>query len=226
MIEYETQLNELLDEFHNMRERVMIKNKQQDVYDTDLPFFERQVLVTRAIAAIRRVSGDNSSYIRVIEGIQPSSFLSKHVTYVMGTVKALRDDIKAGYISSLIELVHSDIFSDFIEMAEHLCGSGYKDAAAVIIGSTLESHLRNLCQKSAISVETQKADGSVIPKKADAINSELASTNIYSKLDQKNVTAWLDLRNKAAHGKYSEYTKEQVSLLIFSVRDFITRHPA
>lgn len=58
------------------------------------------------------------------------------------------------------------------------------------------------------------------------MNADLAGANVYSKLDQKNVTAWLDLRNKAAHGKYGEYTKEQVALLIQSVRDFITRNPA
>ncbi len=58
------------------------------------------------------------------------------------------------------------------------------------------------------------------------MNSELASATVYSKLDQKNVTAWLDLRNKAAHGQYSEYSKEQVALFIQSVRDFITRIPA
>lgn len=58
------------------------------------------------------------------------------------------------------------------------------------------------------------------------MNSDLVNAQVYSKLDQKNVTAWLDLRNKAAHGKYSEYTKDQVSLLIAGVRDFLTRNPA
>jgi hypothetical protein len=40
------------------------------------------------------------------------------------------------------------------------------------------------------------------------------------------VTAWLDLRNKAAHGQYADYTKEQVALTLQGVRDFISRHPA
>jgi hypothetical protein len=66
-----------------------------------------------------------------------------------------------------------------------------------------------------------KADG--LPKKADSLTSELAAANAYSKLDQKSVTAWLDLRNKAAHGHYGDYTKEQVSLTIQSVRNFISR---
>ena len=31
---------------------------------------------------------------------------------------------------------------------------------------------------------------------------------------RENVTAWLGLRNKAAHGQYGEYQKEQVALMI------------
>jgi hypothetical protein len=58
------------------------------------------------------------------------------------------------------------------------------------------------------------------------MNSELAAAGTYSKLDQKSITAWLDLRNKAAHGKYVEYTQEQVSVMVSGIRDFIVRNPA
>jgi hypothetical protein len=57
------------------------------------------------------------------------------------------------------------------------------------------------------------------------MNSELAANNVYSKLDQKSITAALDLRNKAAHGQYGEYSKEQVSLTYQTVVDFIARTP-
>jgi hypothetical protein len=107
-------------------------------------------------------------------------------------------------------------------MADHLLEQGYKDPSAVIIGSVLEEHLRKLCEKVGIPV----AQSNGTPKKADALNSELAGASVYSKLDLKNVTAWLDLRNKAAHGRYGEYTKEQVELMLQSIRDFSTRHPA
>ncbi len=92
-------------------------------------------------------------------------------------------------------------------------------------GSTLESHLRNLCDKASIKTTFKRA-GKEVNKKADTINANLTKEDIYSKLDQKNITAWLDLRNKAAHGHYDEYTKEQVSLLIESIGDFIARKPA
>ncbi len=107
-------------------------------------------------------------------------------------------------------------------MAEYLLEQGYKDAAAVIVGSVLEEHLRKLAEKSGIALA--QSGGS--PKKADGINSELAGATVYSKLDQKSITAWLDLRNKAAHGKYAEYTKEQATLALQGVRDFAVRHPA
>ncbi len=141
----------------------------------------------------------------------------------MGIVQALRDDLNAGYIQNLVELAHGEVFADFLEMALHLSDSGYKDAAAVIAGSTLEGHIRELCHKHGISIEEVKKDGSTRPLKTDRLNADLAKAAVYSKLDQKSITAWLDLRNKAAHGKYNEYSADQVILLIEGIRGFITR---
>jgi hypothetical protein len=144
----------------------------------------------------------------------------------MGVVLALRDDIKQGYIQTLAELVHGEIFADFLEMAQHLVDSNYKDAAAVICGSTLESHIRKLCLKNGIALEEVGKDGGLKPKKADLLNAELAKAQAYSLIDQKSITAWLDLRNKAAHGNYGQYSADQVVLFISGVRDFIARNPA
>lgn len=63
----------------------------------------------------------------------------------------------------------------------------------------------------------------VISKKADLLNSELTKAGVYGVLEQKNVLAWLDLRNRAAHGKYSEYSIEQVELMYQGVLYFITK---
>ena len=46
----------------------------------------------------------------------------------------------------------------------------------------------------------------------------------YNKLDQKSVTAWLDLRNRAAHGRYEEYTRDQVELMVQAVTEFMARN--
>lgn len=140
----------------------------------------------------------------------------------MAILFAMRDEVAGGWLASVKSLVAAEIFSDFLEMATHLLSAGYKDAAAIMIGSVLEEHLRQLAAGAGIPVE-REIDGSLVAKKADLLNSELAKADVYSKLDQKTVTAWLDLRNKAAHGKYSEYEKGQVDLMSQSVTDFMAR---
>jgi hypothetical protein len=148
--------------------------------------------------------------------------MSRKLEPIRGMLEALRSDYESGYQQSVVELVHADILADFLEMSDYLLQQGYKDAAAVIIGSVLEAHLRKLCDKHGIHLV--KPDGS--PKKAETLNTDLAGADVYSKLGQKNVTAWLDLRNKAAHGHYNEYTKDQVTLLLQNIRDFASRYSA
>jgi len=125
-------------------------------------------------------------------------------------------------MQTVSEMIHGDLFGDMLEGASYLRTEGWKDPAAVIAGSVLEEHLRQLCAKYGVAVN--KEDGT--PRKADALNADLAKAGAYETLDQKNVTAWLDLRNKAAHGEYGGYTTEQAALLIDNIRNFITRCPA
>lgn len=189
---------------------------------SDLPKDERQSLVTQAIAAVHRISGPTSTYSVEMQRILAKDHqLHLHTSSIIGIVKALRHDVSAGYLQTLVELVHAGVFADFLDMASHLQDSGYKDAAAVICGSALESHLRELCKKYGVSTDLNGK-----PKKADQINGDLVKSGAYSTLDQKNVTAWLGLRNKAAHGNYQAYGDDQVELLIAGVREFLARTPA
>lgn len=182
-----------------------------------------------ARAAILRVAGPNSSYAQQVEQIlsrtHPDRCDGYKVTELAGVAEALFIDLDSGHLQSLEELIHGDLFGDFLEMSSHLLDKGYKDAGAVITGSTLEAHLRQLCQRNGIDIESTTT-GIPRTKKAGQMNADLVKANIYSKIDQKNVTAWLGLRNKAAHAHYGEYTTDQVRLMTDSVRDFITRNPA
>jgi len=140
----------------------------------------------------------------------------------IGVLYAVKNELEGGWIRTTKGLIASEIFSDFLEMSSHLFEEGYKDPAAVMAGSVLAEHLRNLCEKHEIETHQEKGE-KFIPKKASALNAELAKHQVITKLDEKAITAWLDLRNKAAHGKYEEYTKEQVGLLIQSIIDFMLR---
>ncbi len=186
------------------------------------------VLISRIMNTIVRITGKESEYYKQAIEILNNTEINRpleRLYRLISVLVGLHEDLKAGYLKSLSELIHADVFSDYIEMAEYLLEEGYKDPAAVITGSTLEEHLRKSCIKNGIDIGVI-AGGKTRPKKADTLNSELAKQNVYSKLEQKNVTAWLDLRNKAAHGHYNEYDDNQVKQMISGVRDFILRNPA
>ena len=56
------------------------------------------------------------------------------------------------------------------------------------------------------------------------MNIELAKNGIYNALWQKKITALADLRNKAAHGKWTEFTKKDVEDMIRDVRRLMEDH--
>lgn len=182
-----------------------------------------QTSATRLLAAIERLSPPGGTYsTRAAEIVKRGDRPGRLAHDLAGIASALRDDLAAGYAQGVAELIHAEVFSDFMGMAHELQTSGYKDAAAVIAGSVLEDHLRKLAGK--IGLEVEKGDGS--PMKADALNAQLTAAGAYNGLEQKSVTAWLDLRNKAAHGHYDDYDQQQVAALIRDVREFLIRNPA
>lgn len=140
----------------------------------------------------------------------------------MAILGVIRVELEQGWLRSLSSLVAADVFEDFLDMADHLLAERYKDAAAVMIGSVLEGHLRRLCTHRGIDTETVK-NGSPQPKKADLMNSELAKAGAYGATDQKLVTGWLGHRNDAAHGHYSRYTQEQIENMVSGVRAIMSK---
>lgn len=183
-------------------------------------------LLARSQTVIEHISGKASAYTKRMELILADNLHEDYqAELIVGIVKALKDDLENGFLSSMTELLHSEVFGDYLDMASYLLSEGYKDAAAVIAGSTLEAHLRRLCVKFDIDIELRHAGKSPRPKKASQLNQDLG-INAYSLYDQKSVTAWLDLRNSAAHGQYGDYSENQVELMVEGLRDFIRRNPA
>jgi len=214
---FEAELDALIQEYATAR-----KQSQHDDASDVISALRVHQMQTRCLAAIERAAGRSSVYFEQAKSLlETNNHLWGHLAGQIGVVESLLHNIRNGYLRTLEELIHGELFGDFLEMAQHLLESGYKDAAAVVCGSTLEAHLKQLCKKAGIPT-----DAAGKAKKADTINGEFGGAGVYSKLDQKNVTAWLELRNRAAHGDYAAYDKAQVGLFIASVRDFVTRVPA
>jgi hypothetical protein len=135
---------------------------------------------------------------------------------------SIKYEIENGWLTSFRQIISAEVFSDFLEMSKHLLDEKYKDPSAVMIGSIVEEHLRQLCNTYAVDTFYQRGND-MVPKKAEVMNADLVKAGVYGVLEQKNVTAWLDLRNRAAHGKYGEYVIQQVEMMYQGVLDFVSR---
>lgn len=224
---FKKQLDSILTEYQNFASFC-----KYDDFSDKFNTVEIGTLITKSISTIERITSDKSEYYKSIQiAYDPknrhqyshSGLILKHI---IGIVQALKSDLENDYLKSLSEIIHSNLFSDYIDMATHLLEEGYKDPAAVLTGSTLENQLRNLCVKHDIEIEYENNKGKIVSKKADCMNAELAKEEVYNKTFQKQITAWLDLRNNAAHGKYDQYGDTEVKLMISGILNFIQLHPA
>jgi len=128
-------------------------------------------------------------------------------------LKSAKEDYENGYMFDFHILIEAEVFNDFLEQAEELFKKGYFQVSAVIAGCVLEDSLRKLGQRKVVSFPTDKT--------IDPMNVELAKAGIYNALWQKKITALADLRNKAAHGKWTEFTEKDVEDMIRNVRRFM-----
>lgn len=183
-------------------------------------------IIARSKTLVEKIAGSNSHYTKdMFAVIDDSSHTSYKVELIIGILTALKGDLRDGFLTSLSELVRGETFNSYLDMANYLLFEGYKDAAAVIAGSTMEAHLRQLCTKHGISPIVTTADGKLRPKSAAQLNQELGKV-AYSPFDQKQINTWQELRNNAAHGNYGAYSDKQVEQFAEWLADFVARKPA
>lgn len=208
------QLDQLLASFETLQKRA----KYDDM--SDLPK-ESTILAARFQAAFDRltVPGDSFRQAADAERNHPSHVKLFQLAYL---AYALRDEMKDGWAERIAELVHADTSAGMLEMSADLLSAGYKDAAAVIAGTALELHLRELATKHGLSATDAKGKA----KKADLLRAELRQAQVLTALEDKRVLYWLGVRNDAAHGNYSGYSADDVKALTGELNGFIDRHPA
>jgi hypothetical protein len=175
----------------------------------------------KALSALENIFGDKSKlfldFKEHFEQFGDNDGLNQisisEVWKVSGIIKAAESEYSNGYVYKLKILVQAEMFDEFLEQAEELFKKDYYQPAAVIAGCVLEDGLRKLCVRNSIT----------LPAKAtiEPMNVALTKANVYNKLIQKKITALADLRNKAAHGEWSEFTEKDVEDMIRDVRRFM-----
>lgn len=178
--------------------------------DTEL--FNRWITSSRALL-ISVFRANHSVTQMFFEGVSPQFAVINAVEKGRGILISALELVKEGWLDTVEGLVSAEVFSDFLEMADHLISEGYVHAAASLTGAVLEDGLRRIAKKHGIPVKSK--DG------IDTLNKGLATGSVYNALVKKNVDAWRELRNSADHGKFTEYTKQDVVNMNSGVRQFL-----
>ena len=184
---------------------------------------ELTTIAARIGQLIRRLYGSSSHYQAHLDRVMDTTPFTamhsnhwEHVAALVGIAKGVQSDIRSGLLRDLRALAQAEVFADFLEMAEHLLDTGYKDAAAVLLGGVLEDSLRRLGAKHSVELTAQGGR----PLTLDPINVALAKVDAYGPLVQKQVTSWANLRNDAAHGHYGKYDEGDVRQMLLFVQKF------
>ena len=141
----------------------------------------------------------------------------KRMSGIVGVLNALKSDLERDSLGKVEDLVRAEVFTDFLEMAQHLLETGYKDPAATLVGSVLENGLKKLAEENDIQYKNNDGIG--------ALNKALAKAKVYTHPKKQQIQAWADIRNSAAHGKPDEYKTTDVEYMLEGVRNFLTEHP-
>lgn len=152
---------------------------------------------------------------------------SHDLQVVQGLLIGLKDDLENGMLISLSQHIESNIASDYMQQAEDLLGEGISGKydhvpAAVLSGAVLEKSLRELCSRQNPPIELFGTNGG--PKTLDPLITDLQKANVFSKAKADQLKSWTKIRNDAAHGEFTTFSRQDVEDMISSIKRFLADH--
>jgi hypothetical protein len=168
---------------------------------------------TQALSALNAILGENDIY--TIEFRKFANYQSGPYS-CLEILRRLYSDIENGYLQKTVNIISAEVFKDFLEMGDHLLVQGYKDPAASLTGAILEDGLRRIANNNGITV-TARDD-------LTSLRDKCVGKKIFNNLVRQQITTWTTLRNSADHGKFGEYTEQQVDSMISDVRSFLAAY--
>ncbi len=159
--------------------------------------------------------GEHHGYVGYLKTAQDLSSRDASVRQQVGVLRAVLDDVRNRQLLRTTRvLVAAELFTDFMEQADHLLAAGYHVAAASLCGAVLESDLREYAMNNGVPGLKQQDDIS-------SLNQKCAQAGLYTVIDRKQVEVWAGVRNQADHGQFNAVTVQAVTDMLTGVRKFL-----
>jgi hypothetical protein len=160
--------------------------------------------------------GLQSPHVRHFDALIPKYGLdhvssSFYVYPFIGVLSGALSDLENGYLTGQEFFIAGEVFDSIMEQAKHLVQNNYKDPAAVLARVVLEDALKRIA----------RAEGVDENQRASVINDELKKKGRFSQPLWRFIQGWLDIGNSAAHGKFDQYTQDDVVKMIEDIERFL-----
>lgn len=143
---------------------------------------------------------------------------------IISYLKAVKSDFESGMLDDLSLQIEAEIAGDYLSQAQQLLsegGTGSYDhvPAAVLSGAVLEKSLRTLCDQQNPQISHLSSSGN--PKTLDPLITDLKQAGVFNENKAKQLRAWAGIRNAAAHGRFSDFNRNDVETMLLGVQNFL-----
>lgn len=175
-------------------------------------------------ALVRKVIGHSNEADELITDIKRDKNRPWSLKYIIGNLRGIKDNFEHGFYEDLEQQMVANVSADFMGQAEALLKEGIVGQydhvpAAVLCGAVLENRLRNWCENQSPLIITTKSSGG--NKTLGPLIEELRKTNKFDKQVLRQLQWWADIRNHAAHGEFDGFDRNDVTLMLKGVDNFL-----
>ena len=141
-------------------------------------------------------------------------------------LKAVSEDFDQGFFDDIGTQIEAEIAADYLGQAKTLVESELREQissapAAVLSGAVLERCLRSMCEQLSPPEPTTLNNGK--PLTLNPLIDALRKSGAFNELRAKHLRAWADIRNSAAHGRFEEFTTDEVKAMVRGIELFLTQ---
>jgi len=182
---------------------------------------------TSCTTLLDQIIPKNNVHRSTVDNLITLSSKPDELEFATSFLKSIKCDLESGFLESIALEIEAELTADYIGQAERLLsgetsGKYSHIPAAVLAGAVLEKTLKTICNQ--LSPPESVINDKGAPIKLNGLIDTLKKRNVYNELVAKQLRAWADIRNKAAHGDFDEFTKNQVESMISGVSVFLSQN--
>ena len=216
----------LLGQFHNLIVigKTLLKGKNPESWSDEVDrsrYFEWRTQVINLLDRVLPIKSPLRNKVAEFLKFRNSASSANEILF---TLSAAENDFNSGMFDDLEKQIEAVVSVNYMDQAEDLVKDSTDASksyipAAVLAGAVLEKNLRTLCVKNSPPISITKPGGK--KKTLNPLIDDLKAASVFNEIYAKQLRAWADVRNAAAHGRFEEFTKEQVGAMIAGINQFL-----